>query len=102
MPHLNIEAKYQALLSISGNGNTPQSVLDARVGAGVHRSTVYRWLDKLESTGSLARTPGSGRRPALSIDDEVEIHLLATDNPFMLPSEIKTHLGKLIGYWTKY
>ena len=34
-------------------------------GGGVHKATIYRWLEKIEKDGNCGRKPGSGR-PGLS------------------------------------
>lgn len=55
-------SKYKAVQSILAGS---QSVMNVAKSFGVSRSSVYRWLERYEDEGSLARKPVSGRPPKI-------------------------------------
>ena len=95
-PHKDLEEKYQALQLLSELGNTSEakSIISSEIG--VSRSTLNRWIQKLDQYGTLTRKPGSGRKSVLTIENEIDIHLMATQNQWMTPENIRFELGKFI------
>ena len=82
-PQKQLEKKYHTIMSIDNTNRTWKSIADE---VDVSRSNVYRWYDQLAFEGSLKKRPGSGRKSSLTINQEIEIQLLALDIPKMVPA----------------
>ena len=57
----------------------------------ISRNTIYLWIKKYKNTGSLERSPGSGKKP--KIDDLEKFKKIIDENPDATQKE----LGQLYG-----